>query len=1293
MAEVFKAKSFGVEGFEKVLVIKRILPELAKSKRFADMFVHEAKLAVRLSHANVVQVFDLGTVEDGPAPTYYIAMEYVAGLDLATLLAHTKNAREQLPLGMCAYIAGEVAKGLDHAHRRRDEQLRPLGIVHRDVSPQNILISWEGEVKVADFGIAKARGTIEEGVDAGTPPLAGKWAYMSPEQASGEEVDARSDLFSLGVVLYELVTGVNPFRAEIKEETLRRVRAAEYPPVDLVRQDVPGELSALVEKALSASKERRFADAGRMYESLLAFLYGSGDRFGGSDLAGFVSRFRRTPSRHSIHIVADESLPPPAEPTPVEVPTGSSGRIRIAEAAEFSRASARAAELGERREVTALVVGLGDGARPSRAERGARVRDLMTRYGGHLLEEEPAQITALFGLGEPDARDTETAVRCALVVLRQMTASPGSEPPSRERPEQAPSAGVHAGPILIGRDGAPQEDERLSALVGAAAQMAALREHTCGITLSAARNVRGLFVLQAASEEGSKKPKSAAGLLVSDSKVPGEGLGRFFGRKEQLRQIGEILSLATRRRAHVVTLSGERGIGVTRFLLEIERRLKRGSYRVAFYTATCLPNGTAIPLSGVTVMLQILCGIKDGDPVERILAVEPRLRALGLHDEEVGAVLGQLGAPGQPAGAPPTLPAALARMVVSLCSDQLHVFAWDNAHALDPSSAELIQAVLQKVGETSAVFLFAGRDSSPSPFADHPSHRFIHLGELGEADIEDLVADRAAVRSAPPELVTFCRERAGGHPQFIEELIKELVDSGALVVANGAVVELSVEGAVVVPRSLRALLASRVARLPEAERQMLQAAAILDEPVDLAVLAAMLRVPLAQIEKTVTSLEGRSIVRRTGNATIAFGSPMFAEVLIDILPTEARREMHASAGAAYEEALGERAIEYADRMALQFHEAGDHDRAAGHYAQAAQRKLAAGRYEEAAREFARALELSALPRRDPSELSAWLSQLAAAVYRARTVRERPDMIDALLLRIDAGGTLAVRVGARIDLASILVSTHDFDGAERHLEAARSLAGGDAALAAPAILTEAELARRRGDYRRAMDRFEELKKLGTTDEAKTHRVLMGLAISYAAAGDKKRALEAFAGAEKLAPPDDAALASERAKLDQLIAFFTRDFSAAAQAGQRAVELARRAGLTYEVAINQHVLGEALFRLGELPLAYASFQQSSSLCEEISEDRLRAHNRSFLAYLDAASDPKNSMAALSDAIAFANAHRYSWDEVNARYLLACIHRDRKETKAARAEFERCRELAHAVGFRLMVDDCAEALTKLD
>ncbi|HKU44248.1 MAG TPA: serine/threonine-protein kinase, partial [Polyangiales bacterium] len=163
MAEVFKAKAHGVEGFEKILVIKRILPELSQNPRFVEMFINEAKIAVTLSHANIVQVFDLGQAQN----TYFIAMEYVSGMDLASTLKLANKAGKRLSPELAVYIVSELVKGLDYAHRRRDSDSRPLNLVHRDVSPQNVLLSNEGEVKLTDFGIAKARTVAQAVTDVG----------------------------------------------------------------------------------------------------------------------------------------------------------------------------------------------------------------------------------------------------------------------------------------------------------------------------------------------------------------------------------------------------------------------------------------------------------------------------------------------------------------------------------------------------------------------------------------------------------------------------------------------------------------------------------------------------------------------------------------------------------------------------------------------------------------------------------------------------------------------------------------------------------------------------------------------------------------------------------------------------------------------------------------------------------------------------------------------------------------------------------------------------------------------
>jgi tetratricopeptide (TPR) repeat protein len=200
--------------------------------------------------------------------------------------------------------------------------------------------------------------------------------------------------------------------------------------------------------------------------------------------------------------------------------------------------------------------------------------------------------------------------------------------------------------------------------------------------------------------------------------------------------------------------------------------------------------------------------------------------------------------------------------------------------------------------------------------------------------------------------------------------------------------------------------------------------------------------------------------------------------------------------------------------------------------------------------------------------------------------------------------------------------------------------------------------------------------------------MGLALCYAASGAPDQAKETLARAEALPLGEDAALACETAKLRQVVALMRRDFAEAIRAGEAAVELARGAGLSYETAINLHLLAEGLFRSGELPRAYAAFTQSAALCEEMAEERLLAHNRSFLAYLDRSSDLDSALQTLEESIAYAHAHRYVRDEVNARYLLAMLEQEQGRA-GSRAEFTRCRRLARSVGFRLVVEDCDTAL----
>src|SRR5688500_2186776 len=280
MAEVFVAKAFGVEGFERILAIKKILPTMAEDQEFITMFIDEARISVQLNHANIVHIHELGKHDD----TFYIAMEYAAGRDLRTLLERYRRRKEIMPTAQAVFIASKMCEGLDYAHRKKDARGQDLGIIHRDVSPQNVLVSYEGEVKVIDFGIAKAANRSQK-TQAGI--LKGKFGYMSPEQVRGFEIDRRSDLFAVGVILYEMLTGEKLFVGESDFSTLERVRNAEVPLPTRFNPNIPAGLERIVLKALAREPDDRYQWASDLQEDLMRYLFAGDQVFSSKQLSTF----------------------------------------------------------------------------------------------------------------------------------------------------------------------------------------------------------------------------------------------------------------------------------------------------------------------------------------------------------------------------------------------------------------------------------------------------------------------------------------------------------------------------------------------------------------------------------------------------------------------------------------------------------------------------------------------------------------------------------------------------------------------------------------------------------------------------------------------------------------------------------------------------------------------------------------------------------------------------------------------------------------------------------------------
>jgi len=302
MAEIFLAQQEGPAGFQKTVVIKRILPHLAEDERFVTMFLNEARLAALLNHPNVVSIYDLG--ED--RGSYYLAMEYIHGRSLDQILARAEHAGQPVPLEICARIIADACTGLDYAHKFASLDGTPLNLVHRDVSPQNILVTFGGLVKVVDFGVAKAATNVGK---TQTGAVKGKYAYMSPEQIAGQHLDGRSDVFALGVVLFELATGRRPFgdQSDLLAVTAILNEAPQIP--RQLRPDFPTTLEEILFKSLEKDKTRRYQDAHLLQVDLERFIRAQGKIVSAQEVAGFLGELYGDTAHENLALRAAELTP------------------------------------------------------------------------------------------------------------------------------------------------------------------------------------------------------------------------------------------------------------------------------------------------------------------------------------------------------------------------------------------------------------------------------------------------------------------------------------------------------------------------------------------------------------------------------------------------------------------------------------------------------------------------------------------------------------------------------------------------------------------------------------------------------------------------------------------------------------------------------------------------------------------------------------------------------------------------------------------------------------------------
>jgi serine/threonine-protein kinase len=291
MAEVFRAESEGLQGFRKQVAIKRVLPHLSSKKKFISMFLDEARLSAQLSHSNCVQVFDIGVGDNA----FFIVMEFVDGANLKAIVEHLKKSGRDFPVEAAVHISLELCKGLAYAHELTDNSGMALNIVHRDMSPPNVLITKHGEVKIVDFGLAKANSQLEKS-EPGI--IKGKFSYLSPEAAMGQEVDARTDVFAVGIILWELLAGQRLFLGDTDFQTVKKVQAAAVPSISSINRKVPQELERILAKSLARDPAQRYGTARALGVELSKFMFKYGVPVSTFEVASLVQGAMRERQRH-----------------------------------------------------------------------------------------------------------------------------------------------------------------------------------------------------------------------------------------------------------------------------------------------------------------------------------------------------------------------------------------------------------------------------------------------------------------------------------------------------------------------------------------------------------------------------------------------------------------------------------------------------------------------------------------------------------------------------------------------------------------------------------------------------------------------------------------------------------------------------------------------------------------------------------------------------------------------------------------------------------------------------------
>ena len=885
MGVVYRARD---ERLDRDVALKFLPPHLSADEAANKRFLVEARAAAALEHPNICTVHEIGATADGQL---YIVMACYDGETL-----ERRIARGPLPAREAIHAAAEVARGLSKAHER--------GIVHRDIKPSNVIVTADGLVKILDFGIAKLTSV---GVTH-TGGVVGTLAYMSPEQAFGDPVDHRTDIWSLGVVLYEMLTGVRPFRGPGAQSVLFNALADEPEPVSGIRADVPTAVDRVIARALAKRPADRFGSANEFLASLAA-----------------------------------------CEASPTVGSAGAPAIIRNPTAPEDSIDSALTRG-GERRQVTVVACRTGgyeeivERLSPDRSEHVlTRIRnaatDVATQHGGIVNHFFGDGLVMLFGVSTAHEDDTLRAVR-AVLALHARVAAIAATLEERVAAALRLRSGIHVGTVVARR---LREGDRRFRLTGSTAdvanRLAAAAEPDTVLVSSEARRLVDPFVN---TEEGHSIPLRADGASITTHRVLGPsairsrlegavrlGLTPFVGRERERASLIEQLAAGRAGAGGFTWIVGEAGAGKSRLLYELRETAAASGTSVL--VGRCDAGGGSVPfLPFVEAAQQVLALPPAGTAHERHDALVAAARAIDPSFEEfIPLYLALLAIPSETHPVPAHLRGelfqtamleALAALFTISARTVPTLLLLEDWHWADEASRAALRQLVEIVVGFPLLVVVTSRPYGTTEWAPADHQTLIHLSPLDVTASSEIARAVLGADRLPRELATRLHERTGGNPFFLEELCAALREQGAVTVHGGEAAVTDTSGSMHVPDTVQGVLRTRIDRLDGEARDVLRVAAVIGREFTRGILEDVLEHE-SDPSRALERLKGSGLVQQVSvvpEPAYRFKHALTQEVAYDSLLEHQRRALHAAVGRSIEHRYATHLDEHADRLAQHF---------------------------------------------------------------------------------------------------------------------------------------------------------------------------------------------------------------------------------------------------------------------------------------------------------------------------------------------------------------------------------------